>query len=421
VAFWGCAPSKTSLEHRPILVLVSIDGFRWDFRDRTATPFLDEIAERGVSARRLVPAFPTRTFPNHFTIVTGLYPEHHGLVANSMYDPVFDATYKLGKREEVGNGRWYDAEPIWVTAESQGLATAPVFWPGSEAEIGGYRPTYWEPFDGSRSDPERVDRLLALLELPPTDRPVFLTTYFEVIDDTVHRLGTHDSGPLRDAIEHVDEMIGRLVEGFESLGIASRVDLIVLSDHGMSQNSRERVILIDDYIDPAIANPVTWDPVLGLWPRAGHESDILAQLTDAHPHLSIFRREDVPPELHYSTHRRIPPIIALADDGWAITTRERFSSCSDCFTGGNHGFDPRLESMGALFVAAGPSLSTGVRLDELESIHLYELMCAILGIDPRPNDGDLDSVVRLLADTDGRGNASAGQEAGTVTPRRVSR
>ena len=392
----GCQSLPRNSKHEPTLILISIDGFRWDFRDRDVTPHLDRLAAQGVSARKLVPVFPSKTFPNHFTIVTGLYTEHHGLVANNIYDPEFDATYGLGKRDEVANGRWYSGEPIWVTAESQGLRTAPVFWPGSEAEIGGYRPTYWEPFDGQVPDVQRVDKVLDLLDLPATERPAFMTLYFDVIDHAAHGFGPDPSVQLEEALDHADSMVGRLLAGLEVRGIADEVDVIVVSDHGMSQNSRQRVILIDELIDLEIANVIDWDPVLGLWPAKEHIEDLFAQLEGAHPHLQVYRRGQIPPELHYNDHTRIPPIIGIADDGWAITGTERFRTCTRCFTGGSHGFDPRLESMGALFVASGPSFRRGVQIPELENIHLYHLMCAILHLEPAPNDGKLAAVGSLL-------------------------
>jgi len=391
----GSAPPPEE-SSQPILILVSIDGFRWDFRDRGTTPNLDRLVAKGVSARKLIPVFPSKTFPNHYTVVTGLYPENHGLVANNIYDPAFDAIYGLSKRDEVGNGRWYGGEPIWVAAEAAGKPTAPIFWPGSEAEIDGYRPTFWEPFDGSVDDHRRVDKVLALLDLPPTQRPVFLTLYFDTIDHAAHDLGPGPSQNLQRAVEHVDAMIGRLLDGLENRGLAGRVDVIVISDHGMAENSRERVILIDEILDLDIANPVDWDPVLGLWPEAGMIDEVLERLQGAHPHLKVFRREDIPVELHYNHHPRIPPIIAIADDGWAISSSERFMACSDCFTGGSHGYDPRLESMGGLFIAAGPSFQHGITLPSLENVHLYHLMCAVLGLQPAPNDGDVEIVPKLL-------------------------
>jgi predicted AlkP superfamily pyrophosphatase or phosphodiesterase len=393
---FGCQSLPPDSTYQPTVILVGIDGFRWDFRTLGVTRHINSMATEGVSARKLVPVFPSKTFPNHYTIVTGLYAEHHGLVSNNIYDPEFDAIYGLGKRDEVSNGRWYSGEPIWVTAESQGLRTAPTFWPGSEAEIGGYRPTYWQPYDGRVPNTERVDQVLGFLDLPPAERPSFITLYFDLVDHAAHRFGPNPSAELKEALQVADSMVGRLLAGLEARGIADEVDVIVISDHGMSQNSRERVILIDELIDIDIANPVDWDPVLALWPAAEDIEDTFARLDGAHPHLKVYRRGQVPPKLHYNDHIRIPPIIAIADDGWAITATERFRTCTRCFTGGSHGFDPRLESMGALFVASGPSFRRGIELAELENVHLYHLMCAILHLEPAPNDGNLEAVGSLL-------------------------
>lgn len=394
----GCASLQPTETEPPTLVLVAVDGFRWDFRERGETPNLDRLVEAGVSAGKLIPVFPTKTFPNHYSIATGLYAEHHGLVANNIYDPASGATFALGNREEVQNGRWYGGEPIWVTAQSQGLLTAPVFWPGSEAEIGGYRPTYWEPYDGSIPNEARVDKVLDLLELPAEQRPSFLTLYFDIIDQTAHDVGPEPSQRLTEAVEAVDSLVGRLMSGLDNRGLNETVHVMVVSDHGMSQNSRDRVILLETLVDVEVANPVDWDPVLGLWPAADSIDEVYDALKDAHPHLQVFRRDEVPARLHYSNHPRIPPIIGIADDGWAISTREWFDKCSACFTGGNHGFDPQLDSMGAFFVAAGPLLENDVRIPELENVHLYNLMCALLGLEPATNDGVFAAIETLLAE-----------------------
>lgn len=396
LAHTACMPARGRDQPTRTLVLLSIDGFRHDFRDRGRTPHLDALAARGIVAERLQPVFPTKTFPNHFTIVTGLYPERHGLVANTMYDPEFDATYSLGNRREVGDARWYDAEPIWVTAERRGIPTAPVFWPGSEAPIGGIRPTWWEPFDGSLTDVQRVDRLLELLDEPEGARPRFLTLYFNSVDDAAHRYGPLPSPQLRRAVEAVDRAVGRVLDGLAQRQLLASTDLVVISDHGMASSSRERVILIDRFLDLQAANPVDWDPVLALWPSPEVEEEVFRSLAGAHPRLRVYRRTDIPASLHYSDHRRVPPIIAIADEGWAVTTSSHFSECESCFTGGNHGFDPSAESMGGIFIAAGPSFRRGLRLASIESIVLYQVMTTILGVEPAVNGTNRQQVVTSL-------------------------
>jgi len=360
----GCtAPDRTP---PTTVILVSLDGFRWDYLDRSAAPTLQAIASRGVRADGLIPIFPSKTFPNHYSIVTGLYSEHHGLVANSMYDPSEDSWYSLGDREAVGDSQWYGGEPVWVTAERAGQTTAPLFWPGAEAEIGGYRPTYWRPFDFEDRPDDLVEEILGMLDLPLGQRPTFFTLYFHETDTFGHDFGT-ESPELDSAIALVDRALANLLAGLESRGIRDEVHLIVVSDHGMSDTSRERIIYLDDLIDLDRVTVSDWSPVVAIWPDSGAEASTYIRL-QGHPHLTVHRRDSIPQRLHYSAHQRIAPLIGIADEGW---------------------------SMG-LFVASGPSFRAGFRSEPVANIHLYELMCAILGLTPAPNDGSLEMVRHLL-------------------------
>ncbi len=390
-------PVATAAETRPLVILIGIDGFRWDFQERAPTPHLDRLAARGVRAERLIPVFPTKTFPNHYTLVTGLYPGRHGIVANSMYDPVFDAYFSLGDRKEVADGRWYEGEPVWITAERRGLPTAPIFWPGSEAEINGLRPSFWRPFDGRLTAAERVDLLLSQLDRPGPARPVFLTLYFNDLDDAGHQFGPDPGPALAAALRSVDAGVGRLVAGLEALRLLESAHLILVSDHGNVAISPRRVIFLDDFVDPAQANVVDWGPVLALWPEEGRVESIYRALAGAHPRLAVYRREEIPERFHYRRHRRIPPILALADEGWTISTRRYFHERPDRFAGGDHGYDNRLVSMGSLFLAAGPAFRRGAVVPPFESVHVYELICHILGLPPAPNDGDLDRIRQVLS------------------------
>lgn len=375
-------------------ILVGIDAFRWDFMARTETPNLDALAARGVRAERLIPSFPSKTFPNHYTLVTGLYPGHHGLVANNMWDPEFQARYSLGRREEVGNGRWYGGEPIWVTAERQGLVTSPYFWPGSEAEIKGIRPTFWDRYEGSVPNEKRIDILLERLRLPAPQRPEFATVYFSLIDDAAHTYNPDDSPEVELAIRRADGLIGYLIDGLERLGLDRTAHLILVSDHGMAANSRDRAILLDSYVDVDEVNIVDWNPIAALWPPEEQMEATYEALRGAHPNLSVYRRHEIPERYHYRDHPRIPPILAVADEGWIITTAERLRTRGA--PGGSHGYDNQLLSMGALFLAAGPSFRQGELVAPFENVHVYELICHLLGIRPVQNDGDLSAVRHLL-------------------------
>ncbi len=393
----ACATFRAAPAPDHALILVGIDGFRHDFVARAPTPALDRLAAAGVAAERLIPAFPTKTFPNHYTIVTGLYPEHHGIVANNMYDPVFDAFYALGDREAVEDGRWYGGEPIWVTLERQGGTAATFFWPGSEAAIGGRRPTYWKLYDGEVPNEHRVDQALAWLDLPPARRPDFLTLYFSDVDDAAHRNDPDSAPEVGEAVARVDAMLGRLLDGLERRGLLAATDVIVVSDHGMAATSPERAIAIDDFVDLEVAKVVDWNPVLAAWPAADRVEEVYAALAGAHPHLAVYRKSEIPEALHYREHRRIPPILGIADEGWSVTSRGYLAERGERLRGGNHGYDPRLPSMGALFLAAGPSFRRGERVAPFENVHLYELMAHVLGVEAAPNDGDLEAVRHLLA------------------------
>jgi len=381
----GPAPAPRGVAR---VILISFDGFRWDFAERAATPTLDRLRERGVHARRLIPSFPTKTFPNHYTIVTGLHPGHHGLVANNIWDPERKALFGLSRRSEVRDGRWYGGEPVWVTAERLGIPTAPMFWPGSEAEIGGVRPTYSVPFQDGMPHDRRVEQLLAWLDLPPAERPRFLTLYFSALDSAAHDFDPEAAPEVAAAIAELDRALGLLVDGLAERGLLNSTHLLVVSDHGMAQIARERAILLDDYVDLAAARVVDWSPVAALWPEPDDLEAIHAALVGAHPHLQVYRRHEIPERYHYRDHPRISPLLAVADEGWMITTRRRWLALPEGWTGGTHGYDPWLPSMAALFVAAGPRLAAGASVPELRSVDVYGLICRLLDLPPAPNDGD---------------------------------
>ena len=378
----------------PTIILISLDGYRWDYVDRPEAKTLQGFARRGVRAEGLIPVFPSKTFPNHYTIVTGLYPEHHGLVANSMYDPTYDAWYGLSDREAVGDARWYGGEPIWVAAERASQRTAPWYWPGSEAAIAGIRPSYWEPFDFDRTPSELVDHMLGLLDLPPEQRPTFMTIYFHLTDDVGHTYGT-ESAELDGAIAAVDSALAQLEAGLAARNILDQVDIIVVSDHGMADTNPERVIMLDDAIDLDRVTVSDWNPVVAIWPDSGMEAVVHEQLQTL-PHLTVYRRAELPHRLHYRGNVRVAPLIGVADEGWSITTRQYAADHPGGFDGATHGYDPALRSMQGVFIAAGPSFRSGVRLDPVANIHLYELMCAILGLTPAPNDGSIDALAWVL-------------------------
>jgi predicted AlkP superfamily pyrophosphatase or phosphodiesterase len=377
-----------------IVLLVSLDGFRADYINRPVAVHLRALAARGVRAERMVPGFPSKTFPNHYTIVTGLFPEHHGIVANAMRDSVL-GRFATGNDPAVGDGRWFLGEPIWVTAEKQHVRTAPNLWPGSEAEIGGVRPSWWMRYDEQISRADRVRRALELLALPADSGPRLVTTYFSDLDAAGHKYGP-GAAETDSAIARVDSAVGALVDGIARLPRARRVNIIIVADHGMADVDAGRLIILDDYLTLDSLDVIDWTPVAAIVPKPGHEPYVMSRLVNAHPHLAVYRKADVPTRFHFSEGARISPVVAIADEGWTITSRAGASRTPRGWTGGAHGYDNALPSMGALFVASGPAFRSGVVVPPFQNVHVYSLLAKVLGLKPAPTDGSLDSVRAML-------------------------
>jgi predicted AlkP superfamily pyrophosphatase or phosphodiesterase len=385
--------AKPITDLNPTVVLISIDGFRYDYLEKYSAPTLQHLAAGGVRADALTPCFPTYTFPNHYSIVTGLYPAHHGIVANEMYDPSFDATF-VYKEPSAQEGRWWGGEPIWVTAHKQSQRSASEFWVGSAAPIAGVRPEYWEPFDAKVPPGQRVDKILGWLDLPAAERPTFLALYFEQVDHEGHLYGP-GAPQLGNAIATVDAAIGKLLDGLRRRGIDDRVNIIVVSDHGMAQASPDRVIFVDDYIDLGRMRELSRNPLLTLWPPKGEAESVFRKLQRV-PHLRVYRRDNVPARWHYSGNSRIAPILALADEGWTITTHEYFKSHD--LPKGQHGYDNNLRSMQAIFIAHGPAFRAGTKLPPIPNIDVYDLMAYLLQLNPAHDDGTLEVFRTVLVE-----------------------
>jgi predicted AlkP superfamily pyrophosphatase or phosphodiesterase len=385
----ACRPAPLPPE-RAIVILVSIDGFRWDYLDRHEAPNLARLAANGVRAEGLIPQFPSKTFPNHYTIVTGLRIANHGIISNNMRAADIPGEFSLSNRAVLADPRWWGGEPIWNTAEQQGRIAAAMFWPGSETVIGGRQATFWKPFDDDLPHPERVGQVLAWLKLPEGKRPSFLTLYYSEVDNAGHDDGP-ESQAVNDAVRNVDRSLGELVAGVNQLGLADRVHYIVVSDHGMAALSPDRMIVLDNYLDLAAVDVVDFAPVLGLSPQDGNVAKLYAALKDKHPHLAVYRKNEIPPEYGLAGHPRLPPIVGIADEGWYITSQrevDRWGQSDRRPPAGTHGYDGRARSMHGLFVASGPRIKSGLIVKPFENIHVYDFICAVMGLTPAKNDGD---------------------------------
>lgn len=379
----AAAVAQTASER--VVILVGIDGFRADYLDRGLTPTLSRLAAEGAVAEGgMRPSFPTVTFPNFYTLATGLHPDHHGLVYNTMTDPELPGrTFSMSARNEVMDPVWWnDGEPIWVTAERAGITTATLFWPGSEAAIRGQRPTYWLPFEQSITSRARVNVLLGWLRLPPEERPRLATLYFDIVDTQGHHYGP-DSAEVNAAVQEVDAALTALLEGLTQMGV--QADLVIVADHGMAETSGERIAWLDDWVAADAVEAFTYGPVAFVRPVAGREHELQAALERDPEHMDCWRREALPERFAYGTHRRIAPVVCLADLGWTAGVRGRTDPAR--VRPGTHGFDPDAPEMKGLFVAWGPSIAAGVRLDQVDSVDVQPLLGRLLGLAVPAGDG----------------------------------
>jgi len=380
-----------AVDLRPTVILVSLDGWRWDYADKYPAPNVRRLMTRGISAA-LIPSFPSKTFPNHYTIVTGLYPGHHGVVANAVKDPATGRRLTMSNSKEVQDAMWWGGEPLWVTVQRAGQIAAAMFWPGSEAPILGQRPRYWSPFDDKVSGTDRVDRILEWLDLPASDRPTLLTLYLSEVDSAGHNSGP-ESNAVRNAVRRVDGYLGRLIRGLAQRRIVDHVNIVLVSDHGMAEANADRVVVLDDYLAPGDIDVIDLNPTLGLFPGPGREEAVYAALKGAHPRLRVYRRAETPEHWHYRDHPRIPPIVGVVDEGWQILRRSTLAIQRRGKRGpiGVHGYDPReARTMHGIFVAAGPAFKAGVSLPAFENVHVYDMLSTVLGVTPAPNDGNPD-------------------------------
>jgi predicted AlkP superfamily pyrophosphatase or phosphodiesterase len=366
------------------VVLVSIDGFRYDYAKLYGAPHLDAIAKDGATAPNgMLPAYPSVTFPNHYTLVTGLYPEHHGIVAMSFYDPARKERYAFNDPRTATDGSWYRGVPLWSLAEKQGMRAACFFWPGSEAEIAGARPSYYLKYDDGVPDEERVDQVVDWLKLPAEKRPHFITLYFGEVDHAGHEYGP-DASETRAAVRHVDSVIGTLHAHLAKLHLP--IDLVVVSDHGMAKQQGDWIDL-DRYAD---FSGVETAGALMYPDSEGAAAKLYAKLRIQSDKFKVYRRNRMPAELHYTGEPRIGDPVVVATGPYSIRVHGSDDPAkSHAPNKGVHGYDPRIvPEMRAIFYAEGPDIRKGAVLKPFENVSVYSFLAEILGLDAPATDGN---------------------------------
>lgn len=379
----ACTTLPQSDARASTVLLVSIDGLRADIVGSGRMPTLDALARKGVHAAWMNPSYPTLTFPNHYTLVTGLRPDHHGIVNNRMHDAVLGDF--VHKQAPARDGRWYGGEPIWATLQRQGGIAATMFWPGSEAAIAGQRPRYFRRFDGAMPPAARVDQVLAWLDLPAQSRPRLVTLYLEQVDVAAHKSGTFSVRALA-AMAEVDAALARLLHGLDGRGVRTSTNVIVLSDHGMQDAPREQVSYLDERLAAGNYDVVWWPQLVGLMPAPGRAGAVEAAFLGRHDHYACWRKTETPAQWHYGAHPRIPPIVCQADAGWRLQSRAQ--PAQEQAVKGEHGYAPEEVSMRAAFVADGPGFADGMRIGAFDNVDVYPLLARLLRVAPAPNDGD---------------------------------
>ena len=392
----GQAGGRNEPQHleKPHVVLVSFDGFRHDYMEMFETPNFDRVAAAGARAEGLIPVFPSLTFPAHYSIATGLYPGSHGLVTNTFYDRERDRFYSLSDRETVEDGQWYDGEPIWVTAEKQGMVSAAFYFVGSEADVQGIRPSHWKPFDPEVPNGARVDTVLTWLGLPSPERPHLISLYFADADYAGHRNGPEAGAELARAVGQVDDALGRLLDGVEALPHGREVYVVLVSDHGMGHVRPEGHYALDDIADMSGARLTSAGTVGILFVEGGEAriEELRAQLDDGMPHARVYRSLEAPSRFHLNGHPRFGDLVVVPEEGYTIGIGPRRGSSL-----GMHGWDPAFPSMHGIFLVMGPGIEPGTRLPRIEGVDIYPFMARVLGLDPAYGiEGDPEALAELV-------------------------
>ena len=366
---------------KPLVLLISLDGFKPSYISQRMTPNLFGLAQQGAQAQGLISAFPSLTFPNHLTLVTGQTPDHHGIVNNTMTDPATSQRFSLGSREAVENPFWWqEARPIWVTLRQQGKIASTLFWPGSETPIQGLTPNDWLRYNHDMSHEERLRTLMGWLQRPEDQRPDFATLYLSDADSAGHSAGP-DSEAVQLAARKIDQTLGLLLEALKINNLMSKTTLVIVSDHGMALAPEENVIQVKTLLSQFPAAKWEWlGPTAGIRLNGESSQDVLDALSTL-THVSCWPKGMTPKRFNFGTHRRIPDIVCLSDVGYSVSDNpERKSPL------GQHGYDPEHSSMHGILMVTGPKIRQ-TQLGLVHNTEVYGLLTHLLDIRAEPNDG----------------------------------
>ncbi|PLK45712.1 alkaline phosphatase family protein [Emticicia sp. TH156] len=393
----GSASVFSQNAKKPYVVMVSFDGFRHDYVEKYQPENIRKFIKKGAAATRMLPSYPSKTFPNHYTLVTGLYPEHHGLVDNSFYDAGRDAYYTIRQRDKVEDPYYYGGLPIWQLVQQHGMKAASFFWVGSEAPVGGEYPSYFHKYDGVVPYKNRIQAVFDWLNLPEAQRPHLITVYFDMVDTKGHEYGPH-APETKAAVMQADSLVGMLMNGLKKIKLP--VDVILTADHGMYEmkNQPETFIYTEDLLEGLDKNDfvfVNSGTHAGIFLKnKGSEDAIIRSIGARQKHFKVYKRADMPSHLHFNNHPRIGDIMLLAEPGYGFYSKESLTKKPEVRkVWGVHGYDPQaVPEMGTIFYAQGPHIKKGMKIPEFKNIHVYPFLVTLLGI-PVPANIDGDATV----------------------------
>ncbi|MDR1340537.1 MAG: ectonucleotide pyrophosphatase/phosphodiesterase [Prevotellaceae bacterium] len=388
VSIYCCSPNGRT--EQPYLVVLSMDGFRWDYCDIYNTPNLNKIRTVGVKAEYVQSSYPTVTFPNHYSMATGLYPDSHGLVNNSFYDSALRDTFALSRREAVSNPAYWSGEPVWITAETQNLNSAIFFWPGSEAPVKGMYADFWKVYDGKIPFQNRIDTVIRWLQLPEEIRPHLVMFYFSEPDHSGHEYGP-ESEYTGTVVERLDSLAGVLMDKLGRLPIGGKINLVITSDHGMAAVSSEKTVFLSDYLSAHWVERLFAGAFTHLYTRPECRDSLVQALRNV-PNIRVFKKENLPERLHYGTNPRTGDVVIIPDCGWLVSAGRQYPSTLK----GAHGYDNECRDMNAVFFASGPAFKQAYSQPPFMNVDLYSLMTAVLKLNPAPNDGNFERVKGML-------------------------
>jgi predicted AlkP superfamily pyrophosphatase or phosphodiesterase len=389
--------SEASIE-KPYLILISLDGFRWDYVEKYNPPNIGNFIQNGVKAESLIPSFPSKTFPNHYTIATGMYPDKHGILGNNFYSYKKGITFKKNKNEMYEDGSFFGGSPIWIQANKASMVTASYFFVGTEANIQGIRPTYYYQYDHNRKNEKRVDQALKWLEMPEKSRPHLITLYFSDMDNVGHKFGPNNDEELKKSLFKLDKNLGDLFNGTAATGLP--INIIIVSDHGMTTVPASNFMPIEDIENDNLFSIIDNGSILNIHPKKNVQVDrIIQYLKQKENNFKVYKTENTPGFEYIPKNKDWGAVQIIPDFGYyfinknMITSRKKSSNA----TFGVHGYDTKYKDMHGVFYANGPAFKKDYAVPSLKNIHVYPLMCQILGLEiPNDIDGNLNQIKSVL-------------------------